>query len=135
VQGSRAGVLLAALGGLAFGGTAIAARGLEIPHPWWHLVTDPVALALAAYGALGMLLFATALQRGVVTTATGALFAAQTVGPALVGLLVLGDHARPGWEWAAVAGFVVAVVASVVLALTSDMEPPPVAADPSAVSA
>jgi hypothetical protein len=56
------------------------------------------------------------LQRGSVTAATAALFAAETVGPAAVGLAFLGDAARPGLAPLASAGF--AVTLGACLALT-----------------
>ncbi|HEU0132952.1 MAG TPA: hypothetical protein VFQ85_18370 [Mycobacteriales bacterium] len=115
-RGERAGVVLGALAGVAFGGVGVCARGLAVPHPLWHAVTDPVVLALAAYGGLGTLLYATALQRGSVTPATAALFAAETVVPAGFGLAFLGDHARRGAAPFAAAGFVVTVVACLALA-------------------
>jgi hypothetical protein len=109
------GVTLGALGGVAFGGVGVAARAVRVPHPLWHGAYDPLVLAIVAYGVLGMLLYATALQRAAVTTATAALFAAETVVPALVGLAALGDHARHGLAPVAAAGFVVTVGASLLL--------------------
>lgn len=114
-SGGRAGVLLGALAGLAFGGVGVAARTVQVPHPLWHGVTDPLVLALVAYGLLGTLLYATALQRGTVTTATAALFTAETVAPAAVGLALLHDHARQGLAWVAAAGFAVALAGCLAL--------------------
>ncbi|MDQ6649871.1 MAG: hypothetical protein M3Z02_07140 [Actinomycetota bacterium] len=114
--GPRVGVGLGAIAGLAFGGVGVAARVLVFPHPLVRLLLDPVLYALAAYGVLGTLLYATALQRGSVTTSTAALFAAETIAPALIGVLALGDSARPGFAGVAVAGFVVTVCAAVALA-------------------
>jgi drug/metabolite transporter (DMT)-like permease len=107
---------LAAASGLAFGGVGVAARVLELPSPLWRVVTEPTAYALVAYGALGTLLFATALQRGAVTSVSAILFAVETVAPAAVGLLLLGESARPGYAWVAVAGFVLTVGCAVELA-------------------
>jgi hypothetical protein len=55
------------------------------------------------------------LQRGAVTAATAALFAAETVGPAAVGLAFLGDSARSGLAVVAAAGFVVTLGACLAL--------------------
>jgi drug/metabolite transporter (DMT)-like permease len=114
--GERTGVLLGVLAGLAFGGVGVAARAVRVPHPLWHGLGDPLVLALGAYGLLGMLLYATALQRGSVTSATAALFAAETLGPAIVGLALLGDHARAGRAPYAVVGFALTLAACVALA-------------------
>jgi drug/metabolite transporter (DMT)-like permease len=115
-RGGRPSLLLGALAGLAFGGVGVAARAVTVPHPLWHGVRDPLVWALAAYGLLGTLLYATALQRGSVTAATAALFAAETAGPAFVGLVALGDSARPGLAPLAVVGFAVTLGACVALA-------------------
>ena len=124
-SGARTGVRLGALAGLAFGGVGIAARVLVFPHPLARVLLDPVLYSLAAYGVLGTLLYATALQRGSVTTSTAALFAAETVAPALVGVLALGDAARPGFAAVAVAGFVVTVVGAVALARYGELPTEP----------
>ena len=109
----KAAIGLALTAGLAWAGTGIAARVLEPPSPLWHLATDPVALVLAAYGVLGTLLFATALQRGSVTAAAALVFSVETVIPSIVGLAFLGDHARPHLGAVAVLGFIVTVGASI----------------------
>lgn len=119
----RAGVGLALCAGLSWAGTGIAARVLHIPSPLWHVVTDPVAIALVAYGGLGVLFFATALQRGSVTAAAALVFSVETVFPAVVGLAFLGDRARSHFEVVAVLGFVVAVGASIALARRSEPLP------------
>lgn len=119
--GARSALLLGAVGGLAFGGVGVAARAVRVPHPLWHGLGDPLVWALVAYGLLGTLLYATALQRGAVTSATAALFAAETVGPAFVGLVALGDSARPGLAPVAVAGFVVTLAACLALTRYADV--------------
>jgi len=116
------GAALGALAGLAFGGTALAARVLVVPSPWIGLVHDPVAWALAAYGVLGTLLFGIALQHGPVTVATAALFTSETVVPAAIGVLFLGDRARSGTTPFAIVGFVVAIGAVLVLSLRQPLD-------------
>jgi len=117
----RAGALLAAAAGLSFAGVGVAARSVALPHPLWHLVGDPVAWSLVAYGVLGMLLFSGSLQRGSVTTATAITFAVETVVPAAIGLAVLGDRARPGFAPVAVTGFVLALAGCLALARRADL--------------
>lgn len=118
ITSDTAASVLGALAGLAFGGTALCARsfssGLHL-----HDTLHPLAWALVAYGAVGMVLFATALQRGAVTVTTAWLFTAETVCPALIGMWVLGDRARAGFAALAVISFVVTVVAAVCLTLVS----------------
>lgn len=116
----KAGLALALCAGLSWAGTGIAARILEPPSPFWHLFTDPVALALAAYGVLGALLFATALQRGSVTAAAALVFSVETIIPSALGLAFLGDHARPHFAAVAALGFIATVGASTALASHSE---------------
>ena len=115
-SGRSSGIALAACAGLGFAGTAIAARGVVVPSPFWHVVFDPVAFALVAYGACGILMFASALQRAAVTSAAAVMVVVETVVPAIVGLSALGDRTRPHLEVVAALGFVLAVAASLALA-------------------
>ncbi len=121
VRPSLAGAILAADAGLAFGGVGVAARTLQLPHPLWHLVGDPVAWSLVGYGVLGVLVFSAALQRGSVTTVAAITFAIETTVPALIGLTLLGDRARPDFVPVAVAGFVVALGGCLALARHADL--------------
>jgi len=107
---------LAVLAGLAFTVVAVAARSLTVPHPLWHGLTDPGLWAIVAHGGLGMLLFATALQRGSVTRATALTFAVDTVVPAGIGLALLGDATRPGYATIAAVGFVLTITGALALA-------------------
>jgi hypothetical protein len=107
---------LAVLAGLAFTVVAVAARSLTVPTPLWHGLSDPGLWAILALGGLGMLLFATALQRGSVTSTTALMFAVETVVPAWIGLGFLGDTARPGYAAVAALGFVLTIAGTVALA-------------------
>lgn len=113
-QGSA--VALAVFAGAGFAGVGIAARGLPTPRPLWHVLAEPAAWALIAFGGLAILLFATALQRGTVTVVSAVMFAVETVVPAVVGLACLGDATRPviGPPVAA-AGFLLTLAAAVAL--------------------
>jgi drug/metabolite transporter (DMT)-like permease len=114
--------MLGALAGLAFGGTALCARALAADHTWTDAVRDPLGWALFAFGALGLSFYAAALQRGNVTVATAWQTVTSTVAPALVGLWVLGDHARSGLAAIAVLSFVVTFGATVGLTFASPPE-------------
>lgn len=111
---------LAVLAGLAFTVVAVAARSLSVPSPLWHALADPGLWAIVAHGALGMLLFTTALQRGSLTTAVAVTFAVETVVPAGIGLAFLGDATRPGYAPIAAVGFVFTIAGTLALA-THDM--------------
>jgi drug/metabolite transporter (DMT)-like permease len=107
--------MLGAVAGLGYGVLAVAARVLPGFAPQ-QLVRDPAAYALAAAGVVSFMLYATALEDGSVTVATAACVLAETVPPAAVGILFLGDHTRPGLGGVAVLGFSFAVVCAVALA-------------------
>ena len=62
------------------------------------------------------MLYATALEGGSVTVATAAVVLAETMPPAVVGVLLLGDTTRRGLAGVAVLGFILAVFCAVALA-------------------
>jgi drug/metabolite transporter (DMT)-like permease len=107
--------VLGAVAGLGYGVLAVAARVLPGFTPQ-ELVRDPAAYALAAAGIVSFMLYATALEGGSVTVATAAVVLVETIPPAIVGILLLGDHTRPGLAGVAVLGFILAVVCAVALA-------------------
>jgi drug/metabolite transporter (DMT)-like permease len=107
--------LLGALAGLGYGVTAICARIL--PGFTVHdLVRSPAAYTLAAAGIVSFFLYASALESGSVTVVTAAVIVLETVPPAIIGVLLLGDTTIPGLTGLAIAGFAVALVAAIALA-------------------
>lgn len=125
--------LLATAAGLGFGGLGIAARVLSVPDPWWHLLADPLAWAVAAYGVLGMVCYALALDRGAATTTAAVTFGVETVVPAAVGLLWLGDTVRSGFAVLAGLGFVATLGGCLALARRAEVPDDAVSApDPAA---
>ncbi|SPE57655.1 hypothetical protein SNS2_3327 [Streptomyces netropsis] len=108
----------AALGlgaGIGFGVVEVAVRLTDDISPG-ALVTDPAAYAVLLGGGAAFLLLTSALQRGSVTAATAGMVIGETVGPALVGVVWLGDRTRPGLAPLAVAGFFLAVLGALALA-------------------
>ncbi|MDQ6873770.1 MAG: hypothetical protein M3042_01720 [Actinomycetota bacterium] len=127
LSGEYSSALLGAVAGLAFGVTGVVVRILTDLHPA-RLLRDPAAYALLLAAAIGFLCYVTALQRGRVTSATGPLVVAETVAPALVGVLALGDTTRHGYVWVGVAGFLVAVAGALALAHFGSLDRPTPAA-------
>ncbi|GGO83366.1 DMT family transporter [Wenjunlia tyrosinilytica] len=111
---ARAAVLgLAA--GLGFGVVAVSVR--LIPDAGLPgVLANPALYALLLGGLAGFLFLTSALHRGSVTTATAGLVIGETVGPALVGVIALGDRTRDGMVPVAVAGFGLAVAGALALA-------------------
>lgn len=114
---------LGILAGLMYGAAGIGARVLRTPATPWRFVLDPALYAMALAGILGLLLYAMALQRGSVTVATSAVVVAETLMPAVVGILLLGD--RPAPDRGALAGFGFALTVAGAVALARYGEPPP----------
>ncbi|MEU9127246.1 hypothetical protein AB0D08_03850 [Kitasatospora sp. NPDC048540] len=118
--GSRATVL-GLVAGLEFGLVGVAVRVLPSLDVG-SLFTEPSAYAVAIGGIGGFVALTAAVEKGSVTAATAAMVITETVGPAAVGVLVLGDRTRTGAVPAAVAGFVVAVAGVLMLARFGDAE-------------
>lgn len=108
--------LLAITAGLGFGGVGVAARVLTVPHHVWRVVLDPVFWALVVYAVIALVAFGLALQRGSVTTVAAVAFTVETVVPAVIGLVWLGDRVRPGAQGAAALGFALTLAGCIVLA-------------------
>jgi drug/metabolite transporter (DMT)-like permease len=108
-------LLLGVVAGFGYGVIGVAARVLNGFAPLM-LVKDPAAYAVAAAGIVSFMFYATALEGGRVTVATAAIVLAETLPPAVIGVLFLGDKTRPGLEPVAIAGFTLAVISAVMLA-------------------
>ncbi|WP_330461932.1 hypothetical protein OIB37_22560 [Streptomyces sp. NBC_00820] len=112
----RARALLLGLGaGFGFGVVEVAVRLIDSLDPV-ALLTDPAVYGLLLGGGCAFLLLTSALQRGSVTTATAGMVIGETIGPAVAGVVWLGDRTREGLAWAAVLGFAVAVAGALALA-------------------
>lgn len=105
------------LAGFAFGDAAVASRVLDVTESSLrHLLANPLSYAVVLGSVLGTLLYATALQHGSVTLASGITTVGQTLAPGLVGWLLLGDTFHRGLGPVAVAGFLLTSVGALVLA-------------------
>jgi drug/metabolite transporter (DMT)-like permease len=106
---------LGAIAGLGYAVLAVSARILPGFAPA-ELVKSPATYTLIAAGIVSFLLYATALEGGSVTTATAGVVLAETMPPAVVGVIFLGDTTRHGLAAVAALGFILAVVCAVALA-------------------
>ena len=125
LPGRSRSAVLGLISGLGFGAVGIAIR--VIPG-FAGLAGDPAAYAIVVAGVSATWCYAAALQRGDVIAPTAMMLIGSTVPPALIGELMLGDHARPGWAPVAVIGFVIAVASALTLARFGQIEftaPPP----------
>jgi drug/metabolite transporter (DMT)-like permease len=110
-------IALAALSGLAFGQTSIIGRIFTFSRPLWHTLYSPLIFGLIASGILGIWLFSTALQRSRASVANASMTGAQTLIPAVVGILVLGDQPRHGLWYVVVAGTILVLTGVSILAI------------------
>lgn len=110
-------LVLGLAAGSGFGVVEVGVRlidAIDPTNPAFY--TNPGLYAAAAGGVAGFLLLTSALHRGSVTTAVAGMVVGETLAPALVGVLWLGDTARHGLGWLVIAGFAVAVSGTLVLA-------------------
>jgi len=107
--------VLGLLGGLAFATDSVAVRVVPVlsPGALWHAAPT---YAFLASSALGFLLYSMALQRGAVAAATAPLVVAQTLAPAVVGVVLLGDGVRAGYLPVAVVGLALTTLGAARLA-------------------
>lgn len=122
-KASWSGPVLAAVAGLGFGGTAIAARVLRLHTPWWRTVEEPALWALAAYGAISLVAFGLALSRANVTAVAAITFVVETIVPTVVGVAWLGDRVRHGTAPLAVLALALTLAGCLVLARFAAPEP------------
>jgi drug/metabolite transporter (DMT)-like permease len=112
----RGRALVLGLGaGFGFGVVEVAVRLIDSLAPS-ALLANPATYALLLGGGAAFLLLTSALQRGSVTAATAGMVIGETIGPAAVGVVWLGDRTREGLAWLAVLGFLVAVAGALALA-------------------
>ncbi|MGW7525444.1 DMT family transporter [Streptomyces sp. NPDC054783] len=115
LSGTSRALVLGLGAGFGFGVVEVSVRLIDSLVPL-DLLTNPAAYALLIGGGAAFMLLTSALQRGSVTTATAGLVIGETIGPAAVGVVWLGDRTKEGLAWLAVLGFLVAVVGALALA-------------------
>lgn len=95
----------AVLAGWAFAWLAVCARALPLPRGAWATATAvwsaPLAWGGAAFGVVGTLAFARAVQRARVGPVTVTMWVVEVLVAGAVGVAVLGDGVRSGAGWLA----------------------------------
>ncbi|MBV9513473.1 MAG: DMT family transporter [Mycobacteriaceae bacterium] len=103
--------------GCGFGVVEVGVRLIDPIEPMnAAFYANPALYAVAAGGAAGFLLLTSALHRGPVTTAVAGMVLGETIAPALVGVIWLGDRMREGLSWLVFVGFAIAVAGTLALA-------------------
>ena len=113
--------ILAALGGLGFGGVAIAGRMIHFNHPFYQVLLSPIVIGLIAYGLIGIILFTIALQRSAASSVNAIMIACNTLFPILIGLIFLGDHPRNNLWIFVISGVLLTISGSVLVAFKFDI--------------
>lgn len=114
-HGSVVPAILGLLAGLGFAVDSIAIRLLPGLLPA-QLLQSAATYIFVVSACLGALLYSIGLQRGSVTAATAPMIVMQTVTPAVVGVVLLGDGVRSGLLPLATAGLVLTTAGAARLA-------------------
>ncbi|KQY47085.1 hypothetical protein [Cellulomonas sp. Root137] len=109
-------LLLATIAGLGYSVAAIAARAAHASGGLLDTVLQPLALVIVVSGVVAALAYLRALEKGPVGSAAATVSVLEVVVPGIVGMVVLGDVVRHGWEAAAVVGTAAALVGCIALA-------------------
>ncbi len=123
-RGTPAAFALGFLAGLGFAGSSMATR-LVPELSLSGVLSTPASYALPICGVLAFILYSLGLQRGGVTAVTTPMIVMQTLTPAAVGVLALGDAVRASWLPAAVLGLLVTAAGAIVLGRFDDVREPP----------
>jgi drug/metabolite transporter (DMT)-like permease len=115
---------LAVIAGLAFGGTSLAVRAAQLQDDTLTgaggLATQPSTYLVLGFWAIGLTSYIRALKLGRLPEVTALLLVTEVVVPGLVGIGLLGDSVRAGWEPALFAGLLLASTGFTVFAHRSD---------------
>ena len=121
LSGVASAVTLGLLAGGAYGTVPVAARAIESPYLTWFNLAEAGTM-----GAAGLLAFAfqsTAMTRAQVNTSAAPLTVAETVVPAMVGVLLFDDGIRSGWTSAVVIGLILSIAGAAAVPLLADSDP------------
>jgi hypothetical protein len=121
VLGHNRAAVLGLVAGVSFGLVAVAVRMLP-GFGAVELLIEPTAYAVAISGITGFIFLIDALQSGSVTAATAAMVIGESVGPAVFGVVWLGDTTRHGYALLAVLGFVLSIASALALARFGEAE-------------
>ncbi|GGF38332.1 putative integral membrane protein [Marmoricola endophyticus] len=111
-SGRAAGASLGLLAGLGYAVVTLGGRQLAAPYLSWRTLVIAVVVVIA--GVCAFWLYSFAMQRISVAAASAPLIIGETLVPALVGVVVLGDGV-PSWP-AIAAGLVLAMAGAIYLA-------------------
>jgi drug/metabolite transporter (DMT)-like permease len=112
---------MAVISGFAFGGVSITGRVLQFTRPYIHIVYNPLAWAIIAYGLVGILFFTIALQRASASSVNAAMICAETILPICIGLIFLGDHPKDHLWALLILGIILTALGALFIARTDKL--------------
>jgi hypothetical protein len=119
---------LALVSGLGFGGTALSVRAAHVQTGEGFdlalLLGQPSTYLVVGFWVVGMIGYTAALSRGEVGAVTAVFTVTEVLVPGMVGIQLLGDPVRPGWEWVLAVGLAAALAGTVVIAKAPPLRPP-----------
>lgn len=124
--GKASPIVGGAMAGLLYGMIAVAVRvlrGLDYPFDMVAMLADPAAWSIAICGVSSFWVQTVALQTGAVNGVTAVLVVGETLLPSAVGVIWLGDSARPDLVWLAIVGFIGSVIGAVLVAIYGSGDP------------
>lgn len=116
-------ILLAAVGGLAFGADSIAGRMLSYSPPYWKILINPLFVTILAYGIVGILMLTVALRRQFASVVMAVILTSESIASISFGLLFLGDSPRHGLWSLMIIGASIAMAGSVLVAANKESKP------------
>lgn len=108
--------LLAIIGGLAYGNTSTIGRIFIYPHHLMQLIYYPLFWGLIASAIIGQYFFTIALQRASAIKGNSIMITAQTLGPALIGLIYLNDKIQTDFIAFVIIGAILVIGGSLTIA-------------------
>ncbi|MGH3876469.1 MAG: hypothetical protein ACRDSK_05445, partial [Actinophytocola sp.] len=117
--GSAAG--RAVIAGLAFGGVAVAVRSLhQRTGSLSELLAQPPTYAVPVFAGLGAVMLALALRRGGPDVVAAIVVGVEMLAAGALGIALLGDGVRAGWQLPCAVAVLVALAGLTVLARAPD---------------
>jgi hypothetical protein len=112
---SSVSYFLSLLSGLSFGATGLIARLIHVAG--FSNLAQVFSVSLIAYGALGAIYLAAALQRESINKVNCILFSTELIVPSLLGILYLGDRAKTGLWPLVLVSLVLVIGGTIIVAL------------------
>lgn len=116
-------LVLAVVAGLAASTAALGARGIQLSDQLANILMQPVSWIVAGSGVVAMIAYSRALESGAVGAITALYTVIEVAFPGSIGMVLLDDAVRPGWEVSKFAALALALGCGVWLSLHGGAHP------------